>query len=598
MKRLLSLILTISMLITMFVGCAKRDTASDNTITVNASYGHATELIDAMIKAFPEINFEVNWYVGDNPANFQLNRVRNDDASDIITYPNFTDLEIDTSRMLDLSGYSFIGNINDEVLNVMNVNGGIYQIPSNLEVRCVAYNKTLFAENGWEAPSNYDELISLIKQIRTDKPNIIPVAMGALPIFNFNMISTMSQASYLITGDGQEWEESFFKGEASIADGFADGFTMMEGLIDAGAFNFEVGTGKTQFEDEMVNRKAAMYAVWGGTQDLLDAFDGKNTTDEIGLLPYFGLNGEDTIVGYRSTVMWSLNRNLSEKGNEKKLENALKVMEWFLSDEAQSINKAQISVTDDKKAVDPRVAELMQLAEGGYQEHTLYMGYEHIIPNMGQIVQQAVLSGSSKGMREKVVATVDAANKSYAASAGGNAGIQITGNCNDAQTTQIVADILHSSGVGDFALVTHTGVKNDSVNNFGASGNFYAGGLMLSDMTSCVIGIKSNLPVETVKLTGAEVKSLLENGKMIGEEAFPYYWSGVDVSLDGGKVTSAKISGTELEDNAVYTVVFAPKDYPDVYAKKAESGGKMLLSLVQTYFSNNPKVDAPKEQRK
>ncbi len=598
MKRVLSLTLTISMLITMFVGCAKRDTTSDNTITVNASYGYANELIEAMIKALPEINFEVNWYVGDNPANYQLNRVRNDDASDIITYPNFTDLEADTSRMLDLSGYSFIGNINDEVLNVMNVNGGIYQIPSNLEVRCVAYNKTLFAENGWEAPSNYDELISLIKQIRTDKPDITPIAMGALPIFNFNMISTMSQASYLITGDGQKWEESFFKGEGSIADGFADGFTMMEGLLDAGAFNFEAGTGKTQLEDEMVNRKAAMYAVWVGTQDLLDAFDGKNTTDEIGLLPYFGLNGEDTIVGYRSTVMWSLNKNLAKKGNEKKLENALKVMEWFLSDEAQSINQAQISVTNDNKEIDPRVAELMQLAEGGYQEHTLYMGYEHIIPNMGQIVQQAVLSGSSKGMREKVVATVDTVNKSYVANAEGNAGIQISGDCNDAQTAQIVADILYSSGVGDFALVTHTGVKNDSVNNFGASGNFYDGGLILSDMTSCVMGIKNNLSVETVKLTGAEVMSLLENGKMIGEEAFPYYWSGIDVSLKNGKVASAKLGGTELEDNAVYTVVFAPKDYPAAYAKKAESGDKMLLSLVQTYFNRNPKVEAPKEQRK
>ncbi len=603
MKKTVSILLILSVLLGMFallVGCGKKDSKDDNTLTLNVGYNNAgdvTEMVEAMQTAFPDINFDINWYVGDNPGNYQLNRVRNDDAGDIIFYPNFTDLEVDTGRMLDMSGYSFIGSLSDEVLNVMNVNGGIYQIPSNLEVRCTAYNKTLFAENGWNVPANYSEMLSLVKQIRAEKPELTPIAMGALPIYSFNLVSTMSQASSLFTSEGQAWEQSFFAGEASIAEGFGDGLTMMAELIDAGAFNFKNSIGKTQVEDQLVNREAAMYAIWIGTQDLLDAFDGENTTDEIGLIPYYGISGEDTIVGYRASIMWSLNRKLADKGNERKLENALKVTEWFLSEEAQTYMGGQLPVVKDSMEVDPRVTELMQLAEGGYQEHTLYMGYEHIIPNIGQIIQPAILTGSSEGMREKVIATADKLNVAQVANGGKIGDTTLTGDCNEGQTAQIAANILQSSGLGDFALITHTGKINDSVNFCGASGNLYEGPVSLSDMTALIMGIRANLTVQTVELTGAEVKTVLENGKTIGEEAFPYYWSGIDVQLYGGKVTSVKLNGTELDDSTAYTVVFAPGDYPAAYEERAVSSEQMLLATVQSYFKNNPTVEAPPEQR-
>ncbi len=315
------------------------------------------------------------------------------------------------------------------------------------------------------------------------------------------------------------------------------------------------------------------------------------------LMPYYGISGDDTIVGYRASIMWSLNKKLADKGNEKKLENALKVTEWFLSAEAQDYMAGQLPVAKNSMEVDPRVVELMELAEGGYQEHTLYMGYEHIIPNIGQIIQQAVLAGSSEGMREGIIATADRLNAAHVASGGKTGDTRLTEDCNEVQTAQIAASVLQSSGVGDFALITRTGKINNSVNLWGASGNLYEGPISLSDMISIIMGMKNNLAVQTVKLTGAEVRTLLEDGKTIGEESFPYYWSGIEVTFDGDKVDSVKLNGTELEDDATYTVVFAPNDYPDAYKEKAVSGEQMLLALVQSYFKNNPTVEAPAEQR-
>lgn len=50
-------------------------------------------------------------------------------------------------------------------------------LPGKYETEVVYYNKKMFADNGWEVPKNYDELVALSKSIQ-DK-GIIPFAFGA-----------------------------------------------------------------------------------------------------------------------------------------------------------------------------------------------------------------------------------------------------------------------------------------------------------------------------------------------------------------------------------------------------------------------------------
>ena len=53
-------------------------------------------------------------------------------------------------------------------------NGKLYSIPSEIETLVLYYNKSLFEQNGWEAPATLDELMTLAETI--DAAGIIPFA--------------------------------------------------------------------------------------------------------------------------------------------------------------------------------------------------------------------------------------------------------------------------------------------------------------------------------------------------------------------------------------------------------------------------------------
>ena len=59
-------------------------------------------------------------------------------------------------------------------LNMGRVNGQLYSLPQELETIVLYYNKTVFEENGWEPPTNMDELVALADEIA--ETDIIPLA--------------------------------------------------------------------------------------------------------------------------------------------------------------------------------------------------------------------------------------------------------------------------------------------------------------------------------------------------------------------------------------------------------------------------------------
>ena len=57
---------------------------------------------------------------------------------------------------MDISGYNFVGNYESSLLNQYDVDGAIYMLPGPFIIRSMVYNKTLFEEKGWQAPSTPD----------------------------------------------------------------------------------------------------------------------------------------------------------------------------------------------------------------------------------------------------------------------------------------------------------------------------------------------------------------------------------------------------------------------------------------------------------
>ncbi len=620
MKRILSFAISAAMCFSLMSGCSSGDKADDNTLTITVPSDRYEAILSVMEEKFPEINFEVNYYVGDNASSYLGETIKHGDAGDLIYYTMFTTLSEETNQMLDLSGYPITGNINEDVLGLLDVNGAIYQIPGPLELRCIAYNKTLFEENGWKIPQNFDEQIEVIKQIRADQPDISPMVCSMFPAYAFVLPATYAQAGFLSSPAGYDWEQEYFAGTASYGVGMDEGFTAVERLIEADAFEVEEFVGKWNCNDAVINREAAMYIVWAGVGSFLDQIESSGCTDEYGLLPFYGQEDGESVIGYNASSLWSINRKLGEKGNEKKLENALKVMEWIVSAEGQELlkgNKGQIPVTKEGMDMDPRVEELMELGANGFRAPGLYAGYEHMMVESGQVIQDAILAHSAEGMRENAVKIADELNLEYVANKNTSGYTYLTEDIDKAETAQLMADILQESGMGDFTLITHTDLKNGVINAQGCGGNLYEGGI--TDIKMLIINANRNMHVSTIELTGAEVKTLLENGKGMYEneykaikgtgepaeapdsmphEYFDYYWSGLEVAMKDGKVTSMKLNGTELSETDTYTVVFAENDYPRAYMDKAAVSETLVSEAMLDYFENHSEISAPEVLRK
>lgn len=61
--------------------------------------------------------------------------------------------------------------------NTVKYNDELYGLPGEYETLVVFYNKDMFAENGWEIPQSYEEIISLGENMQ--EKEIIPFAFGA-----------------------------------------------------------------------------------------------------------------------------------------------------------------------------------------------------------------------------------------------------------------------------------------------------------------------------------------------------------------------------------------------------------------------------------
>lgn len=94
--------------------------------------------------------------------------------------PSFVYEMAAANLILPLEDYAAEWGWNDSfvpwALSLGEVDGTLYSLPNELETLILYYNKTLFEQNGWEAPTTVDELMALSEEIAA--AGIVPFAHG------------------------------------------------------------------------------------------------------------------------------------------------------------------------------------------------------------------------------------------------------------------------------------------------------------------------------------------------------------------------------------------------------------------------------------
>ena len=250
-KRVLSILLSVSMVATMVTGCGGGDTGSssktkDGKITLkvfsnlpdrkNGQGLVEQQIIDEYMKQNKNVTIKVE-ALDEEAYKTKFKAYSMEGMPDVVSVwgqPAFLDEVLEAGVLAELNeddykDYKFISGS----LEGFKKDGKLYGLPRNTDVAGFYYNQKMFKDNGWEVPSTYDELLDLVKKIKD--AGIIPLAMDGGD--GWPMAVYLSDILYKLTGSdySETVSNAVAKGDFSDAN-IKKATEILKKTADAGMF--------------------------------------------------------------------------------------------------------------------------------------------------------------------------------------------------------------------------------------------------------------------------------------------------------------------------------------------------------------------------
>ena len=444
------------------------------------------------------------------------------------------------------------------------------------------YNKTLFEENGWTVPANYDELLALCEKI--DKTGIrglrnVYFDSGAqsYQIYNYCVTSALNTLTQV---EGQNWHNKLMAGENVSLEPMETAFESMQSMMEAGMIRVE----DLEFSDTMrlealLNREVAISE---GEVDHIQKLNNVGA-DQFGFMPHFSrTDGQGWLLN--QGFYFGVNKKLQQPEQEKTLEAVMEIMNFIASEEGQNIlikdNLGMIAATRGAEIPDNPILEQIrtQIESGHYVMRPGYDMFTSVLETeVAAFIRKETDSQSILDKCRIILEQVEQAPQAFG---------EATEDFTVLQTGCLKADSIHASTGTDIALVGMSEVNcYDPVG--GTRAKLYKGSVTEDDITR-IAQIIMDTPVMcwSSTVTGEELLSLLEYGATSVEEQengavshyHPFAVSGLELSYDldeeeGKRVTDVKLSdGRKLESDAIYTVSYLAGAFPESVLKGTNTG--------------------------
>lgn len=564
MKKIITIILTLTCIISLLAGCTNQNESSSELksngtvsttgehepITITAPFRNISAFMDLVNEKYPEINLEVIPYSGANTTAYVTAQLKTGDMPDIycttIYLPGLEDL---SDKLLDLSGYSFTSNYAEARLADVSVDGSVYLLPTYYTCIGITYNKTLLEKNGWKLPTSFKELEELAPKVKEAGYNLALNEIQ-LPGYGFQYLCNVLDTDYLNTLDGRKWQRDFINGKttASGTPAFMDSLKTLDKWRDLGMLN-------NDGDENDDNHTKAMMAE-GNTLFLLgsnNAFSDEETTDEFGLMPFLSEDGSKNSYILNVSRYVGLNKNLAEKGNEQKLEDAVHVMEIMSTVEGLTALNSSFTDTSllplkDYVIPDTNYYKAIQNElDAGYTAPFIYAGWDNeVVPIGNKMIQYINGECTSEDVAKEMDANQHLLQDNLAAAYTTVAEKLDTDDC-----ARLVGICFGKASGADLALISkNKWYKRDEVDDLnlsGVSGSLFPLPVTDQEITTILpTGWRGN--IQTVTLTGKRVKELVDIGyDKYGDgsgETFPYELVTPDgMTLDDDKTYKAAICG-------------------------------------------------------
>ena len=513
-------------------------------ITIHAlSRSFPADFLDALHEAYPEINLEMISYGALNASGFSRCELLEDEMGDIYMSTQCFEKDIQSERLVDLSKYSFVNNYATSFLNSLEVDGSIYLLPSGYSLIGINYNKTLLEENGWELPTDFEQMLALKEQVEEAGYKFMANAM-VLPGYPFAYFFNLGNTVYFGTQDGINWKENFPKGEASVSGnpGLMKAIEYYKKWIDHGLI-IDEHTSPSEYQE---NADTLFFLFGNQVPWEAEAKDGR--TYEYAMMPWLSEDGTGNMLTYNVQGFWGINKRLEEPGNEQKLEDALHVMEFISSEkgqEALGVGSTQYlsPLNGAEVPADGPFESVAQDVRSGHLVQLVYVGWEKLIVPMADELRSFI---NGEIDTEQLTKNLDALGEK----ASDGSSLEIYGTATEdltyEKTAELCAIAYGKAADADCAMVSLNESRGGLLYNHEGIGWHIWAGDIDSERVDIIRSEGTSLTVQ--ELTGEQIKDMLKAGYDVNGDGEPYPYL---------LVTRG---GMDLEDDATYRLVTSTMD--------------------------------------
>lgn len=558
MKKTISILLALVMMLTLLTGCGGSDSSSSGEKEKVKIALWGNQLLENYSKylcdTFPDVDFEFT--LATNSTDYYRFLKDHDDMPDILTVRRFAlkDAVVLKDELYDLGDTELASTFYDTYLeNYTYDDGTVNWLPACAEVDSIIINETLFKEYNIPIPTDYDSFIAACKAFE-DKG-----IRGFVSDFasDFTCMETLQgfSISQLLSMEGREWRQKY---ESGAADQLSKEVWLP---VFENFFDVKEQIGLSKEDAEMINQdpkdlfsqgKAAMYR---GTGADVITFKGRGN-DSVQLLPYFGATENDN--WYLTYPAFQIAANKTAADDPEREQLILDIMEAMMNQEGQTHIAYGKNMVPYNKGVNLELLPELENIKPYIDENKMYIRLaSNEMFSISQAVVQQILKGEVKTPEEalnsfnekmkegasddKVVAHFDTSYSNDFTEEHGN------------QAASAVCNTIREEAGTDLLFAQSCYISND----------IYEGDYTEKNLEYLCRNDSGHLV--TAELTGEQVYNLVEstlalegNRGAVCNDSTLYVSSGFEMDItrtdEGYSLNELTINGEPLDKKATYSI--------------------------------------------
>lgn len=552
----IALVLVIACIALLMIGCSGNTTESGSTktgehepITIMDAQRDYSALIELVHEKYPEINIEVVPYRGGNMSAYCKQQLETGIMPDIYSTTQAWDEELQKENLIDLSQYAVSELYNTARLEECSIDGGIYLLPFDYSIVGFLCNKSLLERNGLAVPTSFAQMRDETIPALQEKGIKVADCLLDLPGSAFQYFFDVSSTNNMNTVSGREWRAAFSDVDSNTwASGnkeMSECLDYFQQWIDCGLIVNDEYSGEYSTCVNEFNKGNTAFLI-GTVKRFSQNDDG--TGDQYVLMPWLSENGENNTYITSPTRLYGLNKELVEKGNEQKLEDALHVLEVLSTNEGYlAINGENstnmCSIKDFNVSEDSPYAEATKQVSLGHSMNLVYTGWDNYLVPFGEALLSWI-SGESTG--KEALAALDATKRSVQGQGGATSYATATEELDTVQAAQLCGQMFMEATGANAALISYNvyspEVKALMENSQGANGHILPG-KMTEEYITVFLPTGWYGTLMTIERTGSEIEEMAKTGADTRGTGYKYPY------------VCMTANGQPLEADKTYTVV-------------------------------------------